>query len=493
MAGAPSSSLGPATRTWRHTTRWRLARTANGRLIIAAALIVVIHALRVLAGPSPATGVSMLLVLPVAMVAIDRGIWPGVAAGLAAYGLFALWAIDGQVMDVGALGHVVRGGMFVLAGVVTGWSSDHLRAAEARQRHLADALGDMVSAHDPDGRYLYVSSAAKTLLGYEPAELVGTSAYEHFHPHDASTVRATHEETVDVPELTTAVYRVRRADGRYIWFETVSRAIREHGEVIEILCSSRDVTARETERLAHEDDHDGLRAQIQQVLDDRMIDPVLQPIVRLATGEVVGYEALARFPLVESRPPDVWFRQAAEVGLGEALELLAIERALEAFAVLAPEVFLSVNASPETLCSPRLLRMVQRAPADRLIVELTEHAAIADYPGFNDAVKGLRERGVRLAVDDAGAGFASLRHILDVRPEIIKLDMTLTRHIHRDSARRALASALCDFAGNLDAHVIAEGIEEPEELEQLRALGIEYGQGYLLGRPAPIASVSAPQ
>jgi EAL domain-containing protein (putative c-di-GMP-specific phosphodiesterase class I) len=182
----------------------------------------------------------------------------------------------------------------------------------------------------------------------------------------------------------------------------------------------------------------------------------------------------------------VWFRQAADVGLGEALELLAIERAIEAFDTLPAAASLSVNASPDTLCSPKLIDIVRAAPADRLIVELTEHAVIADYARFNAAVSGLRERGIRLAVDDAGSGFASLRHILDVHPEIIKLDMALTRHIDRDDGRRALASALCDFAGNLGAQVIAEGIEEQQELDELLGLGIEYGQGYLLGRPGPV-------
>jgi EAL domain-containing protein (putative c-di-GMP-specific phosphodiesterase class I) len=270
--------------------------------------------------------------------------------------------------------------------------------------------------------------------------------------------------------------------------ETVSRAIREGGEVVEILCSSRDVTERETERLARDDDLEGLRAQVQQVLDERAIEPVFQPIVSLGTGEIIGYEALARFPHVPDRPPDVWFRHAADIGLGEDLELLAIERAIEAFSTLPASVSLSVNASPETLCSPKLLGILEAAAADRLIVELTEHAAIADYPGFNNAVSGLRERGIRLAVDDAGAGFASLRHILDVRPEIIKLDLTLTRRIHRDAGRRALASALCDFARNLGAQVIAEGIEEQQELDELLGLGIDYGQGYFLGEPGPLVS-----
>lgn len=465
-----------------------LRRSLSGaatRTLIAASLVAAIYMLRLVVGPSPGTGVSLLLVLPVAVVAVDHGTWAGILAGLAAYGVFALWVLTDEMVDVDAYGHVISGSIYVLVGLATGSAAEQLRDSESRQRQIADSLGDMVSVHDPEGRYLYVSSAASELLGYTPRELIGTSAYDYFHPQDASAVRTAHDETLVAPDLQTAVYRVRRVDGRYLWFETVSRAIRQGGEVVEILCSSRDVTARETQRLAVEEDRDGLRRQIQQVLDDGEITIVIQPIVELATGRVTGYEALSRFPSVASRPPNVWFEHAAQVGLGEALELMAISRAIDTFDLIPKQASLSVNASPATLSSPQLLEMLRDAPADRLIVELTEHAAITDYAQFNAAIRSLRELGVQLAVDDAGAGFASLRHILDLRPEIIKLDMSLTRRIHNDSARRALASALCDFAANLEADVVAEGIEEQAELDELLKLGIRYGQGYLLGKPSP--------
>ena len=459
---------------------------ATARALLAALLVAGIYALRLAAGTAPGNGVSLLLVLPVAILAVDRGVWAGVLAGLAAYGVFALWTGTGQIVDVDTGGHLIRGGVYVLVGLATGWSSEHLRASEARQRQIADSLGDMVSVHDPEGRYVYVSSAAHALLGYSPRELIGTSAYEHFHPHDAAAVRRAHDELLSDPAgLGTVVYRVRRADGHHIWFETVSRTIHEGDRLVEILCSSRDVTARETGRLARDEDRAGLQVQIQRVLDERAVDIVIQPILELASGTITGYEALSRFPSVAARPPSVWFEHAAHVGLSEPLELLSIERALELFAALPADATLSVNASPQTLISPRLLEILRDVPADRVIVELTEHAAIGDYRGFNAAIRELREHGVRLAVDDAGAGFASLRHILDLGPEIIKLDMSLTRHIHRDAARRALASALCDFAANLGADVVAEGIEEQAELDELLRLGIRFGQGYLLGRPAP--------
>jgi PAS domain S-box-containing protein len=469
--------------------RRRLSRTAarpEVRLVGIVAAVVAIHMLRLAAGSKPGTGISFLLVVPVVMLAVERGVRVGVAAGLAGYGLIVVWVISDELVGLDVTGHIVRAGILCASGAAAGWSADRLRSAASRQQHMADALGDMVSAHDPDGRYRYASAAAKSLLGYDPDELVGTSVHDHFHPHDAREARSTHDSTLSSSDVQTAVHRVRRADGRYVWLETVSRAIRARGEVVEILCSSRDVTRRETERLAIEEDLRHLRDQIERVLATRGIEPVFQPLKRLDTRETIGFEALARFPLIPSRPPNIWFEHAAQVGLIKELELLAIERALEAFDLLPPTAFLSINASPNTLCAPEVMDIVRAVPAKRLILELTEHAEIDDYPGFNDAVKDLRGLGVRLAVDDAGAGFASLRHILDVRPELIKLDISLTRNIGRDPARRALASALCDFAASLDAEVIAEGIEDEHELAELLALGIRSGQGYLLGKPADL-------
>lgn len=489
---ATATNLNVPRRARRAGLAWPVLGTSRGRLALAVSMVVVIQLLRVLLGPSPGSGVSLLLVLPVTLVAIERGLLVGVLAGCGAYAIFVYWAVDDQVTDVDVGGHVIRAGLYVLTGGLTGWAADRLRRAEARHRGVADALADMVSVHDRDGRYTYVSSAAVALLGYPPSELVGRSAYRLVHPHDLLTVRASHDQTLSSDAVETATYRVRRADGRYVWFETVSRPLQENGEVSEILCSSRDVTVRETQRLAVDEDHQCLRRQVQEVLDSRGIVAALQPIVRLATGEVVGYEALARFPRVHDRTPDIWFRHAAQVGLGESLELLAVEQALARLTELADSAFLTVNVSPETLCSDRLKPIIRRAPARRLVFELTEHTAIPDYTVFNAATRELREHGVRIAVDDAGAGFASLRHILDIHPEVIKLDMALTRHIHRDDGRRALARALLDFATSLGADVVAEGIESEEELDGLLELGIEFGQGYLLGAPGtgPVGAIA---
>lgn len=461
-----------------------LPSSRASRAVLALALLAVIVALRVVLGPSASAGLSFLLIVPVAVVAVDLGPWGGLAAGVGAYAVFFVWVLTGQFVDTGVDAHLIRGTVYLLVGLAAGWSADQLRRSEARQRYIADSLGDLVSVHDPAGRYVYASSAAHELLGYEPAQLCGTSAYDYLHPYDASGVRQGHESLLDDDALHTDVYRARRADGRYVWLETVSRPMRVDGEVQEILCSSRDVTARETERMALEEDHEALRAQIKEVLDGGLIRTVIQPIVELSTGAVAGYEALSRFPAPADRPPGLWFEHAGRVGLAQVLELTAIRRACEVLNQIPESSRLNVNASPQTVCAPGLLEILDGVETHRLVIELTEHEAIDDYAALNAAISILRARGVQIAVDDAGAGYASLRHILDIRPEIIKLDMSLTRHIHRDEARRALTSALCDFAANLNASVVAEGIEEQAELDALVSLGIRYGQGYLLGLPA---------
>jgi len=147
-------------------------------------------------------------------------------------------------------------------------------------------------------------------------------------------------------------------------------------------------------------------------------------------------------------------------------------------------VWVSLNASPATaLQSERLLDALSPVACDRLVVEITEQAQVEDYDELNVSLARLRETGVRIAVDDAGAGYASLRHILRLEPDIIKLDKSLVRHVHRDRARRALATALISFATEIGATIVAEGIESADELHALRALGVTFGQGYHLARP----------
>ncbi len=230
---------------------------------------------------------------------------------------------------------------------------------------------------------------------------------------------------------------------------------------------------------------DAARRRIEAVLSDLAFTTVLQPVADLRTGVVVGAEALSRFSASPPRTPDVWFAEAWEVGLGVDLELATLRAALALQPTMPSGAYLALNVSPRTLTDPRLDAVLRAAECQRLVLELTEHDRVDDYAELALAVGRVRAVGVRLAVDDAGAGFASFQHILRLRPDLIKLDRDLTRAVDTDAARNALASALVTFAANIGPRICAEGIETEGELEALRRLGVDYGQGYLLGRPAP--------
>jgi EAL domain-containing protein (putative c-di-GMP-specific phosphodiesterase class I)/ActR/RegA family two-component response regulator len=229
-----------------------------------------------------------------------------------------------------------------------------------------------------------------------------------------------------------------------------------------------------------------LVAEVEAMMSDGRVQPVFQPIVDLVSGEVVGFEALSRFQSDPPRPPNEWFADAASVGLGPELEVHALRRALLELDRVPEDRYVSVNLSPETVVTGRLAEVLAGLPADRVVLELTEHVAVDDYEQFTEAVADLREQGMRIAVDDAGAGFASFRHILRLCPDLIKLDLELTRAIDRDPRQRALASALVSFATNVGATQVAEGLETRQQLDTAAEIGIRYGQGYHLGRPAPL-------
>lgn len=214
-----------------------------------------------------------------------------------------------------------------------------------------------------------------------------------------------------------------------------------------------------------------------------------QPIMALEAGRIVGVEALARFSGVHTRTPDVWFSEAAEVGLHVELELAAARKALSSLVEIPDHIWLSVNLSPESLLSPAFDEILEATRPERIIVELTEHARIDDYARLAESLGRLRTAGGRVAVDDAGAGFASLRHILDLTPDFIKLDNTLTRDIDKHQPRHALARALITFCSDIGSTLVAEGIETAAEMQALRALGVTHGQGYHLGRPGPLPEI----
>jgi EAL domain-containing protein (putative c-di-GMP-specific phosphodiesterase class I) len=214
---------------------------------------------------------------------------------------------------------------------------------------------------------------------------------------------------------------------------------------------------------------------------------VYQPIVDLRQGQISGWEALARFTGEPARSPDLWFKEAAEAGLGLEMELRALEKALAGLNQLPAHHYLSLNCSPQLFLSRRLDRVLAGHDPSRLVLELTEHYVVPDYDALNAALAPLRARGLRLAIDDAGAGYASMRHILQLRPDAIKLDMALTQGIENDPQRRAMASALIAFARETGSSVVAEGVETVADLLTLRRLGAQKVQGYLVGKPMPLA------
>ncbi len=216
---------------------------------------------------------------------------------------------------------------------------------------------------------------------------------------------------------------------------------------------------------------------------------VLQPIVDLESGYRIGAEALSRFPAEWSRPPDVCFEEAHSVGRGHALELLALERAADHLRSVAG--YLAMNVSPATLVTTRCTLLLSGLPLDRIILELSEHDRVDDYTALDNALAPLRARGMRLAIDDVGAGFSSLRHIVLTGPDVIKLDRTIVHGVSTDSVLTTLVRSLVEFAHGCSAQVVAEGIESDADAVALAALGVDHGQGWHFGRPGPPEALAA--
>ena len=254
--------------------------------------------------------------------------------------------------------------------------------------------------------------------------------------------------------------------------------------------SGRDQSRRYDRRLVGQLSGDGQRAEIEALLArPGAIVPVFQPVLELATGRVAGYEALARMPDGPFRPPDQWFNQAQRAGLGPALEAAALRAALRAPG-RPKRTFLALNVSPGALLSPEV-REALPADLSGIVIELTEHELFSTDAALDRELAQLRARGARIALDDAGNGYAGLQQIIRVAPDILKLDRSLVDGVHADPHRFALLEALISFASTTRAAVCAEGVETLEDLAVLAAMDVTYAQGWALARPdAPWALLS---
>jgi EAL domain-containing protein (putative c-di-GMP-specific phosphodiesterase class I)/FixJ family two-component response regulator len=238
------------------------------------------------------------------------------------------------------------------------------------------------------------------------------------------------------------------------------------------------------ELVARQRDTD-LRRTIEAIVRRNAFRPVFQPIVELESGRVLGHEALTRFE--DGERPERRFADAEAIGLGVELELACLGAALVHGRGLPDDSWLSLNVSPDlVLASDVLTEVIADAPRP-IVLEITEHVPVSDYGTLRSAIDRIGHD-VRFAIDDAGAGFSSFRHIVELRPDFVKLDLGLVRAIDTDPVRQALVSGMDYFALKTNCTLIAEGIETDAEKDTLRSLAVELGQGYLLGRPGAIAA-----
>ena len=377
---------------------------------------------------------------------------------------------------------------FVLAAVAAVAASLHRTRHElfSRQQALAaiaDTSSDWMWEADTDNRITYCSAGVTELLGYDPAELIGRTTLSLLHPSQHAVVERMRDQSVaDGQGWDSVEMPWLAADGTEVRLLGTAGTIKdERGQVVGFRGIRRPVQPADIAERALA----GARTRVRELLTSDELDIALQPIVDLNSGRLAGVEALARFR--DGRGPDMWFRDAADVGLGLELDRLAFRTALTLFPLIPADCYLSINATPELVLSGTLqtdlLDAAADLPLDRLVLEITEHARVTSYTHLQAILTPLRERGIRVAVDDTGAGYASLSHVLQLRPSIIKIDRSLVADIAQDAARRSLVTSLVLLALDLGASVTGEGIETATELETLKLLGVDTGQGYLLAKP----------
>lgn len=227
-------------------------------------------------------------------------------------------------------------------------------------------------------------------------------------------------------------------------------------------------------------------SRISALLDSQMLMTAFQPIYGLGGKTVVGAEALSRFVSDDGAPAELWFAEAASVGLGANLEFAALGSAAAAARDLPEHLYVALNISPTSCIDPRLPELFEHIdlPVNRVVLELTEDIPDAEYLQFLAAVNPFRERGLRLAVDDTQPSAGALSRMIHLQPDFLKVGRNVISGIDTDEIQRALGACLVDFASQIGTAVVAEGIETAGELKALTELGVDAGQGYLLGRPS---------
>jgi EAL domain-containing protein (putative c-di-GMP-specific phosphodiesterase class I) len=342
---------------------------------------------------------------------------------------------------------------------------------------------------DRDGRYIYANPHLLATVGERMgSDWYGKTDADVWPPDVAALVRANDEATFRGDGLQVFSQVIPLQDGPHTFLvmesplSTGGPSIGLVGIGVDVTQPSRTEAGRD--RLTAAEARPG-RDRISGTIARRAFHPVFQPIVDLGSKAIVGYEALTRFD--DGADPQVVFAEAAALDLGLELETATLQAALAAAEALPRSAWLNLNASPELIMAGEPLRTILGGRRRRLVLEVTEHAAIVDYPAFRAAMAALGPR-VELAVDDAGALFTSLRNILELRPAFVKLDRSLVTGLESDYARHAMIAGLRHFARATGFRLIAEGIETDPELAILRALDVQLGQGFLLGRPLPVDS-----
>jgi PAS domain S-box-containing protein len=421
-----------------------------------------------------------------------------VVAVVAAFVVVLSWAVPKALAGRDSSTESAAAWLVVVAAPVgAGWlwrRWTHLERADETQRQVQRRLSAVVETGDEllwemtaEGVITYIAPISRDYLGYAPEELTGRRVGVVLPAHERDrAAQLLSNSAVQACGWMGEPYTFLTKDGRERDFISSGIAhVGRGGQVVGFTGTVRRLEGSVSDRRRLEE----IRDRVTDVLERRALRTVFQPIINLTTGSVIGAEALSRFPDEPVLAPDRWFADAAEVGLGVELELLAVASALDAARQLPPRIYVPFNLSPAALRSRQLIGLLRTSAwqpqPTRLVVEITEHVSVEDYEPLAVCIDELRRLGVRLAVDDAGAGYASFRHILRLTPDYIKLDRELVDGMDADPARRALVSAVVTFARDVGAAVIAEGIETAGELRTARLLRVEAAQGYFIARPSP--------